>query len=70
MLGVSYDFRSGGAPTWHFDALHKVMMSQRVNWMLDADIRSLVDSVDYEWLRRWWRTGSLILRSYGSLDLR
>jgi hypothetical protein len=42
------------------------MMSQRVNWMLDADIRSLVDSVDYEWLRRWWRTGSLILRSYGS----
>ncbi|SCX21720.1 Retron-type reverse transcriptase [Agrobacterium sp. DSM 25558] len=25
-------------------------MSQRVNWVLDADIRSFFDSVDHEWL--------------------
>lgn len=27
-------------------------MSQRVNWVLDADIRSFFDSVDDEWLLR------------------
>jgi retron-type reverse transcriptase len=27
-------------------------MSQRVNWGLDADIRSFFDPVDYEWLLR------------------
>ena len=27
-------------------------MSQRVNWVLDADIRSFFDSVDHEWLLR------------------
>ena len=27
-------------------------MSQRVNWVLDADIRSFFDSVDHEWLMR------------------
>ena len=27
-------------------------MSQRVTWVLDADIRSFFDSVDHEWLLR------------------
>jgi len=27
-------------------------MSQRVNWVLDADLRSFFDSVDHEWLLR------------------
>jgi retron-type reverse transcriptase len=27
-------------------------MSQRVRWVLDADIRSFFDSVDHEWLLR------------------
>ncbi|MGY4298728.1 hypothetical protein ACVWXN_006823 [Bradyrhizobium sp. i1.4.4] len=34
------------------DALHTAIMSQRVNWVLDADIRSFFDSVDHEWLLR------------------
>jgi hypothetical protein len=34
------------------DALHTAIMSQRVNWALDADIRSFFDSVDHEWLLR------------------
>lgn len=32
------------------DALHTAIMSQRVNWVPDADIRSFFDSVDHEWL--------------------
>ena len=28
------------------------MMTQRVNWVLDADIRRFFDSVDHEWLLR------------------
>ncbi|MFK4492419.1 hypothetical protein [Bradyrhizobium sp. USDA 336] len=34
------------------DALHTAIMSQHVNWVLDADIRSFFDSVDHEWLLR------------------
>jgi RNA-directed DNA polymerase len=29
------------------DALHTALMSQRVNWVLDADIRSFLDGVSY-----------------------
>ncbi|WP_234836034.1 reverse transcriptase domain-containing protein [Sinorhizobium meliloti] len=32
------------------DALHTAIMSQRVSWVLEADIRSFFDSVDQEWL--------------------
>ena len=31
-------------------ALHTALMSQRVNWVLDADLRSFFASVDHEWL--------------------
>lgn len=34
------------------DALHTAIMSQRVNRVLDADIRSFFDSVDHEQLLR------------------
>ena len=27
-------------------------MTERVNWVLDTDIRSFYDSVDHEWLLR------------------
>ncbi|WP_234834086.1 hypothetical protein [Sinorhizobium meliloti] len=32
------------------DALRTAIMSQRVSWVLDADLRSFFDSVDDEWL--------------------
>jgi len=32
--------------------LKKALMTERVNWVLDADIRSFYDSVDHEWLLR------------------
>ncbi|WP_318877645.1 hypothetical protein [Sinorhizobium meliloti] len=49
------------------DALHTAIMSQRVNWVLDADIRSFFDSVDHEWLLRCCIT-SIRLPFTGHLD--
>jgi len=51
-LGFSYGFRPWRNPHMALDALHTALMSQRVNWVLDADIRSFFDSVDHEWLTR------------------
>ena len=51
-LGFSYGFRPGRSPHMALDALHTAIMSQRVTWVLDADIRSFFDSVDHEWLMR------------------
>lgn len=51
-LGFSYGFRPGRNPHMALDALPTAIMGQRVNWVLDADIRSFFDSVDHEWLLR------------------
>lgn len=51
-LGFSYGFRPGRNPHQALTSLHTAIMSQRVNWVLDADIRSFFDSVDHEWLLR------------------
>ena len=51
-LGFSYGFRPGRNPHQALSSLHTAMMSQYVNWVLDADIRSFFDSVDHEWLMR------------------
>ncbi|CDX25044.1 conserved hypothetical protein [Mesorhizobium plurifarium] len=42
-LGFSYGFRPGRNPHMALDALHTAIMSQHVNWVLDADIRSFLD---------------------------
>jgi len=51
-LGLSYGFRPGRNPHQALEALNKALMTERVNWVLDADIRSFYDSVDHEWLLR------------------
>jgi group II intron reverse transcriptase/maturase len=51
-LGFSYGFRPGRSPHQALEALHTALMTQRVNWVLDADIRGFFDSVDHEWLLR------------------
>jgi RNA-directed DNA polymerase len=51
-LGFSYGFRPGRSPRQALASLDTAIMSQRVNWMLDADIRSFFDSVNHEWLLR------------------
>ena len=51
-LGFSYGFRPGRNPHQALSALHTALMTQRVNWVLDADLRKFFDSVDHEWLLR------------------
>ena len=51
-LGFSYGFRPRRNPHQALAALHTALMTQRVTWVLDADIRSFFDSVDHEWLLR------------------
>lgn len=50
--GFSYGFRPGRNPHQAQSSLHTAIMSQRVKWVLDADIRSFFDLVDHEWLLR------------------
>lgn len=50
--GFSYGFRPGRNPHQALSALHDALMTQKVNWVLDADIRGFFDSVDHEWLMR------------------
>ena len=42
-LGFSYGFRPGRSPHQALSSLHTAIMSQRVNGVLDADIRSFFD---------------------------
>jgi len=51
-LGFSYGFRPGRNPHQALTALHTALMTQCVNWVLDADFRKFFDSVNHEWLLR------------------
>ena len=51
-IGFSYGFRPGRNPHMALSALSTALMSRRVDWLLDADIRSFFDSADHEWLLR------------------
>jgi retron-type reverse transcriptase len=46
-LGFSYGFRPRRNPHMALSALHTALMSQRVNWVLDADIRSFLEAASY-----------------------
>lgn len=49
-LGFSYGFRPGRNPHQALDALAVGITTKRVNWVLDADIRSFFDTLKHEWL--------------------
>ena len=49
-LGFSYGFRPGRGPHNALDALAVAITDRKVNWILDADIRSFFDSVSQDWL--------------------
>ena len=49
-LGFSYGFRPGRSTHDAMDALVVGITSTKVNWILDADIRSFFDTVNQEWL--------------------
>ena len=52
-LGFSYGFRPGRGQHDALDALVVGITSTKVNWILDADIRSFFDMVSQEWLVRF-----------------
>jgi len=49
-LGFSYGFRPGRSPHQALDALTVGIMTKKVNWVLDADIRGFFDTLDHGWL--------------------
>ena len=49
-LGISYGFRPGRSQHDALDALSVGITTTRVNWILDADIRSFFDRIDQKWL--------------------
>ncbi|MBI2961818.1 MAG: hypothetical protein HYY28_16020, partial [Betaproteobacteria bacterium] len=49
-LGFSYGFRPGRSPHQALDAISGGIMTRKVNWVLDADIRSFFDTLKHEWL--------------------
>jgi RNA-directed DNA polymerase len=52
-LGFSYGFRPGRGSHDAMDALVVGIDRRKVNWILDADIRSFFDTVSQEWLIRF-----------------
>jgi RNA-directed DNA polymerase len=52
-LGFSYGFRPRRSQHDALDALVVGISSTKVNWILDADIRSFFDEVSHEWLTRF-----------------
>ena len=51
-VGFSYGFRPGRSQHRALDAL-AVALEKKVNWVLDADIRSFFDTIDHEWMQRF-----------------
>src|SRR5438552_5736650 len=49
-LGFSYGFRPGRGTHDALNALCVAIERKKVNWILDADIRSLFDDISQEWL--------------------
>ena len=62
-LGFSHGFRPRRSPHSALAALERAVMTQRVNWVLDLDIRTFFDSVDHGWLVRMLGIGSLTRES-------
>jgi group II intron reverse transcriptase/maturase len=49
-LGFSYGFRPGRSQHNALDALYVGLLTKKVNWVLDLDIRGFFDAIDHGWL--------------------
>ena len=49
-LGFSYGFRPGRSQHNALDALYTGLLTRKVNWVLDLDIKSFFDGISHEWL--------------------
>lgn len=52
-LGFSYGFRPGRNQHQALDALWVGIHQKKVNWVLDADIKSFFDMIDHDWMMRF-----------------
>ena len=52
-VGFSYGFRPGRSPHDALSALYAGVMTRKVSWVLDADIRGYFDAIDHEWLMKF-----------------
>jgi RNA-directed DNA polymerase len=52
-LGFSYGFRPGRSTHHALDALYVAITEKRINWVLDADIRSFFDTIEHGWLLKF-----------------
>lgn len=52
-LGFSYGFRPGRGCHRALDALSVGVAHQKVNWILDADIRGFFDNISHDWLMKF-----------------
>lgn len=52
-LGFSYGFRPGRKPHDALNALYGAIMTRKVSWVLDADIRGYFDAICHEWLEKF-----------------
>ena len=51
--GFSYGYRPGRNPHQALDALSVGIQRKKVNWILDADVRSFFDQMSHEWLLKF-----------------
>jgi group II intron reverse transcriptase/maturase len=49
-LGFSYGFRPGRSQHQALDALYTGLLTRKVNWVLDLDVRGFFDGLSHEWL--------------------
>jgi RNA-directed DNA polymerase len=49
-LDFSYGFRPGRSQHQALDALYTGLLTRKVNWVLDLDIKSFFDGISHEWL--------------------
>src|SRR5262252_987874 len=52
-LGFSYGFRPGRSQHRALDALYTGLLTRKVNWVLDLDIKAFFDGLSHEWLVRF-----------------
>ena len=52
-LGFSYGFRPRRSPHDALNALYGGIMTKRVSWVLDADIRDYFGTISHEWLEKF-----------------
>jgi RNA-directed DNA polymerase len=52
-LGFSYGFRRGRGQHDALDAVSIGIESQKIGWILDADIQAFFDTIDHKWMMRF-----------------